>query len=175
MPQLLVRFYSIKNDKMLRLGTVIVTLGASIALLPYLTGAVARVLVPELDERRPGHPRVDRAGAERLGRRAVPGRRGGRGHEHLCRRADHHLEFDGARRLDPRSGPPLDAGRRAEGQPRHEPGGGRDQPADRPEAAGAGAGADGLFVGGDRLDQSVAAAVRPLLEADQPAGRRCGA
>jgi Na+/pantothenate symporter len=49
MPQLIVRFYSIKNDRMLRLGTVIVTLGASIALLPYLTGAVARVLVPELD------------------------------------------------------------------------------------------------------------------------------
>jgi Na+/pantothenate symporter len=48
MPQLLVRFYSIKNDKMIRLGTVIVTIGASVALLPYLTGAVARVLVPEL-------------------------------------------------------------------------------------------------------------------------------
>jgi SSS family transporter len=49
MPQLLVRFYSIKNDKMLRLGTVIVTVGAAVALLPYLNGAVARVLVPELD------------------------------------------------------------------------------------------------------------------------------
>jgi SSS family solute:Na+ symporter len=49
MPQLLVRFYSIKNDKMLRLGTVIVTVGASVALLPYLNGAVARVLVPRLD------------------------------------------------------------------------------------------------------------------------------
>ena len=49
MPQLLVRFYSIKNDKMLRLGTVIVTIGASVALLPYLNGAVARVLVPSLD------------------------------------------------------------------------------------------------------------------------------
>lgn len=48
MPQLLVRFYSIKNDRMLRLGTVIVTVGASVALLPYLNGAVARVLVPEL-------------------------------------------------------------------------------------------------------------------------------
>jgi len=48
MPQLLVRFYSIKNDKMLRLGTVIVTVGASVAMLPYLTGAIARVLVPEL-------------------------------------------------------------------------------------------------------------------------------
>jgi SSS family solute:Na+ symporter len=49
MPQLIVRFYSIKNDRMLRLGTVIVTIGASVALLPYLAGAVARVLVPELD------------------------------------------------------------------------------------------------------------------------------
>ena len=48
MPQLLVRFYSIKNDKMLRLGTVIVTIGASVALLPYLTGSIARALVPDL-------------------------------------------------------------------------------------------------------------------------------
>jgi solute:Na+ symporter, SSS family len=48
MPQLLVRFYSIKNDKMLRIGTVIVTVGASIALLPYLTGAIARALLPDI-------------------------------------------------------------------------------------------------------------------------------
>jgi solute:Na+ symporter, SSS family len=46
MPQLLIRFYSIKDAKMLRLGVVIVTLGASVALLPYLSGAIARVLVP---------------------------------------------------------------------------------------------------------------------------------
>lgn len=49
MPQLVIRFYSIKNARMLRLGLVIVTLGASVALLPYLCGAVARVLVPELE------------------------------------------------------------------------------------------------------------------------------
>ncbi|MCP4145988.1 MAG: sodium/proline symporter [bacterium] len=49
MPQLLVRFYSIKDSSMLRIGTVIVTIGASIALLPYLTGAIARVLVPGLE------------------------------------------------------------------------------------------------------------------------------
>jgi solute:Na+ symporter, SSS family len=49
MPQLIVRFYSIKSDRMLRLGTVVVTIGASVALLPYLSGAVARVLVPDLD------------------------------------------------------------------------------------------------------------------------------
>jgi Na+/pantothenate symporter len=48
MPQLLIRFYSIKDAKMLRLGVVIVTLGASVALLPYLTGAISRVLVPDL-------------------------------------------------------------------------------------------------------------------------------
>jgi len=45
MPQLLVRFYSIKNDKMLRLGTVIVTVGASVAMLPYLTGAIAHAML----------------------------------------------------------------------------------------------------------------------------------
>lgn len=49
MPQLIIRFYSIKSEKMLRLGTVIVTAGAAIALLPYLSGAAARVLVPVLD------------------------------------------------------------------------------------------------------------------------------
>lgn len=49
MPQLLVRFYSIRDARMLRLGVVIVTLGASVALLPYLTGAISRVLVPGID------------------------------------------------------------------------------------------------------------------------------
>ncbi len=49
MPQLLVRFYSIKDAKMLRLGVVIVTLGASVAMLPYLTGAISRVLVPGVE------------------------------------------------------------------------------------------------------------------------------
>ncbi len=49
MPQLLIRFYSIKDAKMLRLGTVIVTVGAAVALLPYLNGAIARVLVPGIE------------------------------------------------------------------------------------------------------------------------------
>lgn len=48
MPQLLIRFYSIKNARMLRLGVIVVTCGASIALLPYLSGAIARVLVPDI-------------------------------------------------------------------------------------------------------------------------------
>lgn len=48
MPQLIVRFYSIKNHRMLRVGTVVVTIGSSVALLPYLSGSIARVLVPEL-------------------------------------------------------------------------------------------------------------------------------
>ncbi len=49
MPQLLIRFYSIKDTKTFRLGTVIVTVGASIALLPYLNGALSRLLIePEL-------------------------------------------------------------------------------------------------------------------------------
>ncbi len=49
MPQLLIRFYSIKESKTFRLGTVIVTVGASIAVLPYLNGAFARILIPALD------------------------------------------------------------------------------------------------------------------------------
>jgi len=50
MPQLLIRFYSIKHSRMLRMGTVIVTVGAAVALLPYLNGAIARVLVPGIAE-----------------------------------------------------------------------------------------------------------------------------
>jgi SSS family solute:Na+ symporter len=46
MPQLVIRFYSIRNVKMLRLGTVVVTIGGSVALLPYLNGAIARILHP---------------------------------------------------------------------------------------------------------------------------------
>ncbi len=49
MPQLLVRFYSIKNLKVLKIGTVIATIGTCMALLPYFNGAIARVLFPALE------------------------------------------------------------------------------------------------------------------------------
>ena len=49
MPQLVIRFYSIKNEKTFRLGTVIVTVGAAIAVLPYLNGALSRLLLPPLE------------------------------------------------------------------------------------------------------------------------------
>ncbi len=48
MPQLLIRFYSIKDEKTFRLGTVIVTVGAAVAVLPYLNGAFSRILIPNL-------------------------------------------------------------------------------------------------------------------------------
>jgi SSS family solute:Na+ symporter len=48
MPQLMTRFYSIKNVKVLRLGTVVATVGGTMALLPYFSGALARVLFPAL-------------------------------------------------------------------------------------------------------------------------------
>jgi len=48
MPQLVVRFYSIKNLKVLKIGTVIATIGTCMALLPYFNGAVARTLFPDL-------------------------------------------------------------------------------------------------------------------------------
>jgi len=63
MPQLLVRFYSIGNDK----GTVVVTLGASIALLPYLNGAIARVLVPQLESADQAIPALTRLVLNDLG------------------------------------------------------------------------------------------------------------
>jgi SSS family solute:Na+ symporter len=49
MPQLVIRFYSIKNVKVLRVGTVVVTIGGAVALLPYLTGAMARIFHPALE------------------------------------------------------------------------------------------------------------------------------
>lgn len=56
MPQLVVRFYSIKSAKLLRLGTLLATVGGSIALLPYLNGAIARVLYPDLAALYPNVP-----------------------------------------------------------------------------------------------------------------------
>ncbi len=49
MPQLLVRFYSMRNTRVLRLGTVLATLGGAMAVLPYMTGALSRLLLPALD------------------------------------------------------------------------------------------------------------------------------
>jgi len=48
MPQLVIRFYSIKNTATLRIGTVVVTIGGCLALLPYLNGAISRILFPAL-------------------------------------------------------------------------------------------------------------------------------
>lgn len=50
MPQLVTRFYSIKSSKVLRLGTVLATVGGAMALLPYLCGALTRLLRPEIAE-----------------------------------------------------------------------------------------------------------------------------
>lgn len=48
MPQLVSRFYSIKNLKVLKLGTVLATLGATMSLLPYFNGAATRLFFPHL-------------------------------------------------------------------------------------------------------------------------------
>lgn len=50
MPQLVARFYSIRDIKVLRAGTILVTLSASVALLPYFNGAVAKILFPNLSQ-----------------------------------------------------------------------------------------------------------------------------
>jgi SSS family solute:Na+ symporter len=49
MPQLLVRFYSMKGTRVLRLGTILATLGGAMAVLPYLTGALSRLVLPPLE------------------------------------------------------------------------------------------------------------------------------
>ena len=54
MPQLIVRFFTIKSTKLLILGTVLATLGGTIALLPYINGAAARALYPDLAVLYPG-------------------------------------------------------------------------------------------------------------------------
>lgn len=61
MPQLMVRFYSIKSVSVLRVGTVIATLGGSMAVLPYLAGALARVLHPDLPSADLAIPTLTRA------------------------------------------------------------------------------------------------------------------
>jgi SSS family transporter len=48
MPQLVSRFYSIKSVKVLKLGTVLATIGATMALLPYFNGAATRLFFPNL-------------------------------------------------------------------------------------------------------------------------------
>jgi SSS family solute:Na+ symporter len=48
MPQMLARFVSIRSVRVVRVGTVVVTVGGAMAALPYLCGAIARVLHPGL-------------------------------------------------------------------------------------------------------------------------------
>jgi len=48
MPQMLARFVSIRSTSVLRVGTVVVTIGGAMAVLPYICGAVARVMYPQL-------------------------------------------------------------------------------------------------------------------------------
>jgi len=48
MPQLLVRFYSIRKLNFFKIGTPIATLGTCLALIPYLNGAFSRILFPSL-------------------------------------------------------------------------------------------------------------------------------
>ncbi|MGQ9602378.1 MAG: sodium/proline symporter [Candidatus Bipolaricaulia bacterium] len=48
MPQMVIRFYSIRDVNVLRIGAVVASIGGSMALLPYLCGAITRVLQPGL-------------------------------------------------------------------------------------------------------------------------------
>ena len=48
MPQMLARFVSMRDVRVLRVGTVVVTIGGAMAALPYINGAIARVLHPNL-------------------------------------------------------------------------------------------------------------------------------
>jgi solute:Na+ symporter, SSS family len=48
MPQLMIRFYSIKDTKVLKTGTVLATIGASMAIIPYFVGAASRLILPDI-------------------------------------------------------------------------------------------------------------------------------
>ena len=48
MPQMLARFVSVRSTSVLRVGTVVVTVGGAMAILPYICGAVARIMYPDL-------------------------------------------------------------------------------------------------------------------------------
>jgi len=48
MPQLVVRFYSIKSTKVIKIATVLATIGGSLAIIPYFTGALGRIFYPNL-------------------------------------------------------------------------------------------------------------------------------
>jgi SSS family solute:Na+ symporter len=48
MPQLMIRFYSVRDTRVLRSGTVLATIGACMALIPYFIGAASRIVLPEL-------------------------------------------------------------------------------------------------------------------------------
>ncbi len=48
MPQMVARFVSMRDVRVLRVGTVVVTIGGAMAALPYINGAIARVLHPDL-------------------------------------------------------------------------------------------------------------------------------
>ncbi|MCD4658044.1 MAG: hypothetical protein K8S87_10950, partial [Planctomycetes bacterium] len=47
MPQLLIRFYSIKSVKVLKVGTIVVTIGGAFAILAYFNGAMTRAVYPD--------------------------------------------------------------------------------------------------------------------------------
>ncbi len=48
MPQMMARFISVKNLKVLKTGTILATIATCLAFLPYFNGAIARVLFPGL-------------------------------------------------------------------------------------------------------------------------------
>ncbi len=49
MPQMLARFYSIKDNKAIRWGTVIATIGGGIAFIPFIAGSFAQIKFPGLE------------------------------------------------------------------------------------------------------------------------------
>ncbi len=48
MPQMIARFYSVKDDTAIRRGVLIATIGGSLAIIPYLLGALTRTIYPSI-------------------------------------------------------------------------------------------------------------------------------
>jgi hypothetical protein len=166
MPQMIIRFYSIKDTKTLRLGTVIVTVGATIAVIPYLVGAHPRPRAC-----RPRDPEARGDGALAVAGGAAAGRRGRGGDVDVRRRSHHHIELGHHRYL--RARPQAEALGREGGirEPRRERRRRARFARDRAQAAGPHPRPHRLRVGGHREHEPLAPHLRALLERREQGGR----
>ncbi len=171
MPQLVVRFYSIKSVSALRVGAVVATIGGAMALLPYLTGAIARVLHPGLANPDLAIPTLTQYCPFAVGCGDLPCGRDRGGDVHLLLGSDHRLDGRRAGLLPEGLGQAALGGARGSLQPVEQRGRGTRLASHRPTPARDDPRPCGLRLGRDRFDVSLADPLRNLLEGRDPRGR----